>query len=129
MSGELCLGTSEWGAKSPLLDYDKFFKKCVKQKQNNFVSSMVIYFEYKYAVELWTQEDNQAKILMKEKSFQRVSLSSVLVYAKIVNIDVSSVIWKRKQSTQIFSPRFDHDKLSDIGRECEKTGLFFIKCG
>ena len=53
---------------------------------------MVVYFEYKHAVELWTQEDNQAKILMKEKSFQRVSLSSVLVYAKIVNIGVSSVI-------------------------------------
>lgn len=65
-------------AKSPLLD--KFLKKCVRQKENNFVSSMVIYLEYKHAVELWTQEDNQAKILMKEKAFQRVSFSSVLVY-------------------------------------------------
>ena len=32
---------------------------------------MVVYFEYKHAVELWTQKDNQAKILMKEKTFQR----------------------------------------------------------
>ena len=30
--------------------------------------------EYKQAVELWTEGDNQAKILLKEKAFQRLSL-------------------------------------------------------
>ena len=33
-------------------------------------------FEYKPAVELWTEGDNQAKILMKEKAFQQVSSCS-----------------------------------------------------
>ena len=30
--------------------------------------------DYKHAVELWTEGDNQAKILLKEKAFQRLSL-------------------------------------------------------
>ena len=64
-------------AKSPLLQ--KFIEKCVKEKKNNFVSSMDVLNEYKHAVELWTEGDNQAKILLKEKAFQRVSLRSVSV--------------------------------------------------
>ena len=64
-------------AKSPLLQ--KFIDKCVKEKKNNFVSSMDVLNEYKHAVELWTEGDNQAKILLKEKAFQRVSLCSVSV--------------------------------------------------
>ena len=64
-------------AKSPLLR--KFIDQCVKEEENNFVSSMDVLNEYKYAVELWTEGDNQAKILLKEKAFQRVSLCPVSV--------------------------------------------------
>lgn len=64
--------------KSPLLD--KFIAICVKEKNYNFVSSRDIFNEYKHAVELWTDGDNQTKILMKVKAFQWVSLCSVSVY-------------------------------------------------
>lgn len=62
-------------SKSPLLD--KFIEKCVKQEENNFISSLDIFNEYKNAVELWTDGDSQAKILLKQKAFQRVSSCSV----------------------------------------------------
>ena len=41
-------------AKSPLLQ--KLIDKCMKEKKNNFVSSMDMLNEYKHAVELWTEE-------------------------------------------------------------------------
>lgn len=65
-------------AKSPLLH--KFINKCLKQTRNNFVRRRDVFNDYKHAVKLWTEGDNQAKILMKEKAFQRVSLCSVSVY-------------------------------------------------
>ena len=65
-------------AKSPLLL--KFIENCVKQKNNNFVSSRDVFNEYKHAVELWTDEDSQTKILMKEKAFQQVSSCSASAY-------------------------------------------------
>ena len=64
-------------AKSPLLH--KFINRCVEQARDNFVSSRDVFNYYKHAVELWTEGDNQAKILTKEKAFQRVSLCSVSV--------------------------------------------------
>ena len=65
-------------AKSPLLH--KFINRCVEQARDNFVNSRDVFDYYKHAVELWTEGDNQAKILTKEKAFQRVSLCSVSVY-------------------------------------------------
>ena len=64
----------------------------MKEKKNNFVSSMDVLSEYKHAVELWTEGDNQAKILLKEKAFQRVSLFSFGKYSNVVNIAIFSVI-------------------------------------
>jgi len=65
-------------AKSPLLH--KFINRCVEQARDNFVSSRDVFNYYKHAVELWTEGDNHAKILTKEKAFQRISLCSVSVY-------------------------------------------------
>ena len=53
----------------------KIYISMCQRKNINFVSSMDV-FEYKPAVELWTEGDNQAKILMKEKAFQQVSSCS-----------------------------------------------------
>jgi len=65
-------------AKSPLLH--KFINRCVQKEGNSFVSSRDVFNYYKHAVELWTEGDNQARILTKEKAFQRVSLCSLSVY-------------------------------------------------
>ena len=73
-------------AKSPLLE--KFLCKCVSTDPANFVGTQELFLEYKNAVEMWTDGDNQAKILLKEKAFQRVSCCSLALYVSCQNREI-----------------------------------------